>query len=100
MDNLNFIRGLDVDATLQTTPQLNPFRNILAPQTASDVETAQSLLRSAQQARFSPLVQRYMAPAQSGGQLFADYILEGDRRVRAGETPASFLDFAAGRFGL
>ena len=100
LDNLNFIRGLDVDATLQTTPQLNPFRNILAPQTASDVETAQSLLRSAQQARFSPLVQRYMAPAQSGGQLFADYILEGDRRVRAGETPASFLDFAAGRFGL
>ena len=100
LDNLNFIRGLDVDATIQSTPQLSPFRNILAPQTASDVETAQDLLRSAQQARFSPLVQRYMAPAQSGGQLFADYILEGDRRARAGETPASFLDFAAGRYGL
>jgi len=100
LDNLNLIRGLDVDATLQTTPQLSPFRNILAPQSASDVETAQGLLRSAQQARFSPLVQRYMAPAQSGRQLFSDYILEGDRRAREGQTPASFLDFAAGRYGL
>ena len=100
LDNLNLIRGLDADTAIQATPQLSTFRNILAPQTEADVSRAQPLLRAAQQARFSPLVRRYMATPQTADALFSDYILEGDRRARAGETPASFLDFAAGRYGL
>ena len=94
LEDINFLRGQDLGgAAALASPTL------FAPRGASETGAAIDLLRAAQRGKYSPFARRIFGNVEQG-DVFGDYILEADRRARAGGGPVNFLDFAAGRFGL
>jgi hypothetical protein len=94
LEDINFLRGQDLGgAAALASPTL------FAPRGASETAAAIDLLGAAQRGKYSPFARRIFGNVEQG-DVFGDYILEADRRARAGGGPVNFLDFAAGRFGL
>ena len=96
LQNLQTLRGLDPTSL---TPAAAGSQYIFSP--GSDEQTGQALqfLGAAQRGRYSPFVSNIFRPG-SQDEIFADYVLEQDRRAQEGQAARNFLDFAAGRFGL
>ena len=94
LEDINFLRGQDLGgAAALASPTL------FAPTGASQTGAAIDLLTAAQRGKYSPFARRIFGNVEQG-DVFGDYILEADKRARAGGGPVNFLDFAAGRFGL
>ena len=94
LEDINFLRGQDLGgAAALASPTL------FAPRGASETAAAIDLLGAAQKGKYSPFARRIFGNVEQA-DVFGDYILEADKRARAGGGPVNFLDFAAGRFGL
>ena len=96
LQNLQTLRGLDPTSL---SPSAAGAQYIFSPGTDEETGQALQFLGAAQRGRYSPFVSSIFRPG-SQDEIFADYVVEADRRAREGEAARNFLDFAAGRYGL
>ena len=96
LQNLQTLRGLDPTSL---SPSAAGAQYIFSPGTDEETGQALQFLGAAQRGRYSPFVSSIFRPG-SQDEIFADYVVEADRRAREGQAARNFLDFAAGRFGL